>query len=254
MSLSLHLVSDLDGTWIPAEGNLGSLRELEALLGVNPGIVLTFATGRSLSSALSAIAASVKVLPRHFVTDVGTAIFHRMKDGSWAEDPEYAAWVGSRWDTHLLEGPIEGWLPFGVRRQPEVFASRRLALEVEAGQDVPRTAESLQTNLKMIGMVVDVLATGRCLDVLPKGVNKGAAADYLQTRFKLPRPMVACGDSENDISLFQVADHSVLMADSPLGFDFPGMPREGIRRASELGPMGILEVVLSLTTARVGVQ
>ncbi|MDP2875874.1 MAG: HAD-IIB family hydrolase [Holophaga sp.] len=254
MSISLHLVSDLDGTWIPSEGNLGSLRGLEALLVANPGIVLTFATGRSLSSALSAIAASVNVLPQHFVTDVGTAIYHRMEDGGWAEDPEYATWVESRWDTHLLDETIEGWLPLGVRRQPDVFAPRRLALEVESDQDVHRAAEALRTILKERGMVVDVLATGRCLDVLPMGVDKGAAAAFLQTHLPLPRPMVACGDSENDIALFQVADHSILMADSPLDLKFPGMPQERILRASGLGPLGILQVLLSLTTERVEIR
>jgi len=81
-NLSLHLVSDLDGTWIPAPGRLEGLRRLEAFLEGQPGIVLTFATGRGLASALALLAERVGRLPHHLVTDVGTALHHRMPGGS----------------------------------------------------------------------------------------------------------------------------------------------------------------------------
>lgn len=248
MTRSLHLVSDLDGTWIHPEGGGETLRKLEAFLEAHPGIVLTFATGRSLHSALRVLSGVVQVWPRHFITDVGTALYHRQEDGNWTEDADYSAWVESRWNPEPLDRRFEWWIPSGVRRQPRVLATRRLALEVTGGREVLTAAEDLRENLEKIGMAAEVLATGSCLDVLPCGVDKGAAAAFLQARYALPRPMVACGDSENDLGLFRVADLPVLMADSSLSLDASGMPTERVRRSSFSGPEGILETLRALVT------
>ena len=252
MSLSLHLVSDLDGTWIPSEGMEEGLRQLEAFLGANSGIVLTFATGRSLASARQVLASRVKVWPSHFITDVGTAIHHRQLDGVWAEDKEYAAWVESRWDGPGFESMGEAWIPEGVERQPDVIAHRRLAFHVAPWRDVAESAEELRASLARMSLAAEVLATGQCLDVLPVGVDKGAAAVFLHSHLGVPRPLVVCGDSENDIGMFKVADLPILMADSPLTCDSSRVLWDRLHRPHSPGPMGILETLLSLAQGKDG--
>ncbi len=246
METTLHLISDLDGTWIPAGPDRRPLRKLEAYIASRPDLTLTFATGRSLRSALRSFGQLLRVWPRNFIVDVGTAIFHARAGGAWVENGDYAAWVGSRWDTRPLAEAGPGWLPAGIRPQPGIAAVRRLALEVESWRDVPGAQAELRERLGRLGMIADVLATGRCLDVLPQGINKGAAAAFLQGRFQPSPPVMACGDSENDIALLGMADLPVVMVDSRLDHRNRDLPWERIHRTRFPGPRGILEALLTL--------
>ena len=246
METTLHLISDLDGTWIPGEPHWGALRKLEAYLLSRPDLTLTFATGRSLRSALRTFGDLLLVWPRHFIVDVGTALFHARLGGGWVEDGEYAAFVNARWDLTPLRDAGPNWLPAGIREQPGAFAARRLALEVESWQTVPKAERELRETLRRIGMVAEVLATGRCLDVLPTGINKGTAAAFLQARLHPSPPVMACGDSENDIALLGMADLPVLMADSRLDSRTTELPWERLHRTRFPGPRGIVEALLNL--------
>ena len=247
-NLSLHLVSDLDGTWIPAEDLDEGLRRLEAFLARQPGIVLTFATGRGLASALALLERRVVRMPDHLVTDVGTALHHRTRDGGWEEDRAYARWAGRRWPARLGAELARAGLPEGVRFQPEVTCRRRIALELEAG-DLALAAARLRATLGRLDRTVQVLPSHtRLLDLLPPGIDKGVAV----RRLGLPLPVVACGDSENDLGLWRIADLPVLMADSaldpdrpPSALDAPAWDRMVRPRAQ--GPAGILEVLEALS-------
>jgi len=128
--LSLHLVSDLDGIWLPAAGRKSDLERLEAFLGRHPGIVLSFATGRTLDSALSALSGMAERLPRYLVTDVGTAIYQRDAHGRWVELEDYARWVERRWDRPAVARAVLGALPGHVAPQSGVAPPRRLPLEL----------------------------------------------------------------------------------------------------------------------------
>lgn len=245
--LSLHLASDLDGTWLPAAGREGDLRALEAFLGRHPGVVLTFATGRTLESALAVLAGRVEVLPRFLVTDVGTAIFERQSKGRWVELGAYAQWVEERWDLEAVRGALLGALPAGVIQQSGVLPRRRLALEVQGGCGLGPAAEALALRLRAQGVEADLLASSeRCLDVLPRGVHKGAAIGYLQNCMGLPRPLVACGDSENDLEMLQGADLPVLMVRNSLTAKAQATLGAGLCRAQEPGPLGILHALAGL--------
>jgi phosphoserine phosphatase len=245
-----HLVSDLDGTWIPAPSRMEGLRRLEAFLAENPGITLTFATGRGLDSALALLGAWVRRLPQHLITDVGCALHHRQPRGGWAEDRDYAAWVQDRWDPALPGRLEEAGLPAGVRAQPGLSSPRRLALELAGDAQLPASAGQLRATLERLGLRAEVLASAdRCLDVLPPGVSKATAVLHLEQNRELPMPLVACGDSENDLSLWQLADVPVLMADSALSRDQPGLDWDRLIRPASPGPQGILEVLRRLKAA-----
>lgn len=245
--LSVHLASDLDGTWLPAAGREADLRALEAFLERHPGVVLTFATGRTLGSALAVLAGRVKVLPRFLVTDVGTAIFERKPEGRWVELEGYAQWVEHRWAFRAVAGALLGALPAGVVQQSGVLPRRRLALEVQGGCGLAQAAQALALRLRAEGVEADLLASSeRCLDVLPRGVNKGAAIGYLQNCMGLSGPLVACGDSENDLAMLQRADLPVLMARNSLTPQAQDTLGAGLCRAQEPGPLGILHVLAGL--------
>jgi len=245
-SLCLHLVSDLDGTWIPAPDRAEGLRRLEAFLQGQPGIILTFATGRGLASALALLEQRVGRLPEHLVTDVGTALHHRTPDGRWSEDQAYARWVEARWPAGLGRRLARAGYPEGVRPQAGVTPGRRLALEVEPDTSLALAASRLRGALAALGLQADVLpSNGHMLDVLPPGVDKAAAVRHMA----LALPVVACGDSENDLSLWRLADLPILMADSAVSPTLANAPWERMVRPRTPGPEGILEVLQGLASA-----
>lgn len=56
------------------------------------------------------------------------------------------------------------------------------------------------------------ISTPNCLDVMPKGVNKGNGIRHLAEQLSIDLTEVACiGDSENDISMFQTIPNSFVM-------------------------------------------
>lgn len=245
MDTSLHLVSDLDGTWIPTEERLKDLRQLEFFLSEVHGLILTFATGRTLHSALTAISGSIALWPNHFITDVGTASYHR-HGKRWFEDVEYGRMVDGLWDPKAAER-VAQHLPNGICRQSGLHPRRRLALEMMPGYDLSRSTEALRTHLARAWFPADVLPSNACcLDVLPKGVNKGTAVAFLERRIPTPSLLVVCGDSENDLGMFHKADVAVVMAGSPLTDDQLGYPGPRIIHPAGRGPAGILEALLQL--------
>lgn len=244
--LGFHLVSDLDGTWIPKRGDHGELRRLEASVHNHGGAVLTFATGRTFVSAMKLIKQWQLMEPEHLITDVGCALWHRWKKGIYEEDRVYASMVSSKWSEEAAERLLGFWLPKSVQRQFGVVATRRLALEPVAGYLIQRAEKDLRESMHACGMRADVLAShGRYLDVLPRGVDKGFAVSYLQSTFHLPRPLVCCGDSANDIGMLRFADHPIIMGDGFLGFDTPGLPRSRTYRTQSRGPAAIQSALLS---------
>lgn len=246
MDTTLHLVSDLDGTWIPRDGRAADLRDVEQYLVHLHGLILTFATGRTLHSAVTELSRRIQLWPSHFVTDVGTAVYHRTATGKWLEDAEYARKIDDLWDREAAER-ISLALPEGVRLQTGLRPRRRLALEVLPGFDLQRAGEELASHLTQALFAADVLPSNACcLDVLPKGVNKGTAIEYLESGIQLPSLLVVCGDSENDLGMFRLADLAVVMVDSPLQADALGVPLARVIRPTAPGPAGILEALSSL--------
>lgn len=247
MSLAVHLVSDLDGTWFPAEGDDGALRALEAFLASHPETVLTFATGRTLDSALDALDRTVRTYPRHLVTDVGTAIHHRSRDGGWVEDADYGQWVAARWSQPAAEGLLLSSLPPEVKRQTHLFPQRRLALHAASGTALPDAVRALAEALDAAKLRADVLASeDGCLDVLPEGVNKGSAVQHLARRREIPPTLVVCGDGRNDVEMLRLADVPVIMSGGVLHPDSLGLSADRVVQTSVPGPAGILDVLRRL--------
>lgn len=240
----VHLVSDLDGTWIPSPDQVGDLRQLEAALPALPGLRLTFATGRGFDSALALLDKHVHVFPHHLVTDVGTRIHHRTPEGGWVEDNGYAAGMQAIWDPELRGALTGEGLPPGIRFQAGVAARFRLALEVEDPIHLQRAAVDLQLRLVLRRHDAHVLASGgRFLDVLPEGVDKGTAVAYLERGREPGAILIGFGDTENDAGFLGRADLAGLMPGGPLEPGRDGLSPETAFLAPRPGPGGILALL-----------
>nr|WP_320133254.1 HAD family hydrolase [uncultured Holophaga sp.] len=247
MNEVLHLVSDLDGTWIRPCSPQAHLRALESHLKERERLVLTFATGRSLASSLSLLEAHVQFWPDHLITDMGTAIHHRRADGGWTQDADYAAHVAGTWDGSFLHFESELWRPEGLQPRPGGDSPFHLAFDILPGYRFRSLCAELQDRLQGLGVQVDVLGTHAGVDILPRGINKGSAALWLRRACGLSGPLVACGDTENDLELMADADVAILMPDAPLKTN---SRRKRIRHTffpRDPGPAGILQALRSQT-------
>lgn len=247
MGKQFHLVSDLDGTWLPQNESSDDLHKLEAFLDANPEVTFTVATGRTLESAITVMERTLRRMPEHLITDVGGALYHRIQANRWAEDLDYSARLDDVWDHESAQSFSLLWLPPGVRAQVGVDARHRIPLQMNQCASARDVLDLLKAELREIGLeAYPLLSSQTCIDILPKGTDKGSAAAYLHHALAARQPMIACGDSENDLGLFRVADWGILMADSHLGFGNSGLPRDKIMRTVTPGPMGILDSILKL--------
>lgn len=235
-----HIVTDLDGTWLPGPGQRSQLRDLEHALLTRPDVVLTFATGRTFTSALEAIDRWNLRPPHHLITDVGAAIFHRTLDGGWAEDQVWAGRVEASWDRFAAERLLAEGLPDSVCPQQGVVPIRRLALQVLIGRDCTLAERELGDACRATGLAADILAShGLYFDVLPPGVHKGSAVAFLQSSQDLPRPIVGCGDSANDLGLLEASDRPIVMLGGLADHEAPTDLIQRAHRTDVPGPQGI---------------
>lgn len=240
-----HLVTDLDGTWLPGPGQTDHLRRLEAAVAATSGAVLTFATGRTFAAAQEAMDRWSLRPPHHLICDVGTGLFHRLPSGAWAEDAAWISRVAGAWDAAAADRVARS-LPPGLEVQPGVQPRHRLALQVRAGGDLAEAEAALQDVCRSHGLAADLLPShGLYLDVLPQGVHKGSALAFLQDSLGLPRPVVGCGDSANDLGLFEAADHPVLMRDGLGDHEAPPWLLRRAHRTLVPGPGGIHRALIA---------
>jgi len=108
--------------------------------------------------------------------------------------------------------------------------------------------ESKQRFLKQVRKAgLDAVEGGRFLHI-SAGCNKGKAVNYLRKFYEkrkgVTHKLIALGDSENDISMLELADLPVLVR-SPVK-DFPRIRHDRVYRTTALGPAGWNEAILKL--------
>lgn len=237
--IPLLLISDLDGTWLPAPERRADLARLEAAVASAPRIHLAFATGRTLPAALEALEAVNSSGPRTLVTDVGCVLHRPDGNGGWIEDPVYRSAVEARWNEPAA-ARVLARLPEGIRDQPGISARHRLALQVDPGFDPVERAAPLAKILEAEGLKARIMPShGFYIDVLPIGVDKGFAVRFLREELRNCH-VVSCGDSENDLDLFRAADTALLMSQHHLEDGHLDELAPTLIRCTEPGPAGIL--------------
>ena len=245
MISNLHLVVEL-GTWVPQNGAPEALSKLEAYLAGRPGIILTLVTRGSLPAALEKVARSGQILPHHLIAEAGTSLFHRQESGAWIEDADYRVWAEAHWNVSALERFVQWGLPVWARRTLGGYSSRHLIFDLPEEGNASRSVTELKASLENNGLKGIVVQIGQAVEVVPQGVDRGTAVTFLHRNLASPGPLMVCGSTDLNLSLFQRADYPVLMADSSLDFETPGIPRKQIYRTSTGGPAGVQEILIQI--------
>jgi sucrose-6-phosphatase len=190
------IATDLDNTLVGDDrATFGLNRHLRSH---RSQITLVYATGRSYRSACQLLAEKKLLKPDYWITGVGTEIYHRdIPDTDWICDRS------GDWNRDKIVELIQLFPQFEFQPTEEQNP-RKVSLYLS-----PKASGEVVANLKDcllqngIGAQI-VFSSNRDVDILPKSVDKGKALAYLMLNLNIaPHATLVCGDSGNDISLFQ---------------------------------------------------
>lgn len=231
-----HLVTDLDGTFLPLPdepAHLQALQEFRRLRSTAP-FGLVFCTGRHFESTAAAMEESGLPCPDWIICDVGTSVYHRTESGFGLFTPYHhhlAERVGAQ-DRREVEQLLE--------------TVEHLSLQCESHQGPFKISyECVTPKLDpLVGTVADLLADRELayevhgsvdpfldcglIDVLPTGVSKAYAVIWLATHADFtPDEVIYAGDSGNDLSALSAGFRAILVSNASPGLDIKIRERLG---------------------------
>lgn len=198
----LVLATDLDGTLLA--GTHGARRRVRDLFagacaGARPTLV--FVTGRGLETVMPLLSDPTIPSPDYIIADVGATVVDReLRPVEPIQHELTAHWPGSQAVLRALAG-----FPQLVRQSvPQERRCSFLASEDAITPALRAAVEALDCEL--------LFSAGRYLDVLPRGVGKGAALRRLATVADFdPASVVVAGDTLNDLSMFEAGFRGVVV-------------------------------------------
>ena len=200
MPLSLF-VTDLDHTLVGDKHALGILNEHLRLLRQEKGTRIVYSTGRSLS-LYQALASNTDLLePDALIAAVGAEIYHT-HHSQFILDHNWSKKIALSWDRQQVVH-IASQFPRLVaqpKTEQRPFKASYFLSQAEAATVIAQLTEKLDNS----GLKTQIIySSGRDLDILPIGANKGLAMQFLQQTWQIaPANTIACGDSGNDLALF----------------------------------------------------
>jgi sucrose-6F-phosphate phosphohydrolase len=153
----------------------------------------------------------------------------------------FSGWIEpltTGWDAGRVRQALAGYPD--LARQPDEFQSEH-KISYFADDASPERIEEFARRLSKAEIKADlVYSSRRDLDVLPAGVNKGAAAAFLAQRWEIPPERVlVCGNSANDAALFIEPFRGVVVANAHE--ELRALAGERVYLATQPFALGVLE-------------
>lgn len=195
------LVTDLDGTLLGDDEALQAFRNRLRKSSVRMRLV--YASGRLVDDVQTLVLKRHLCAPDAVIGGVGTQI--SCSDGvpaAWCRPPS------TSWNATLVRTLLSD-----LALQPEPFQSE-FKVSYYLNDALPDVLDELSTRLTLAGLEADLIySSHRDLDVVPHGISKGSAASFLARRWRIPaQRVIVCGDSGNDLSLFQYGFRGVIVS------------------------------------------
>ncbi|USR90312.1 HAD family hydrolase [Phormidium yuhuli AB48] len=201
----LVLATDLDGTFLGGTVEQRS-RFYQYLQDHRQNVVLVFVTGRDLALVRQLYSEPGFPQPDYIIADVGTTVTCGQ---SFTPVAAVQDWIAQTWDNSnervrsLLEGepglelqPITPQYRVSYYYSPNQLQSDTLTRITNAGFDY-------------------ILSADRFLDVMPKGIAKGATLLKTLESLNLPREQtVVAGDTLNDRSLLETGLQGIVVGNA----------------------------------------
>ncbi|WP_369182232.1 trehalose-6-phosphate synthase [Streptomyces sp. Y1] len=200
--MSMSLITDLDGTLLG--GTPDERRRLRDALARRPEITVVFATGRGLASIRDVLRDPLVPRPRWIIADVGASVI----DGTdfTPVDPV---------QEHLRTGwPGPERVRAALRRFPALAYQHGVVQDGRCSYHLAPDGltDELTAAVEALGCTW-VYSADRYFDVLPREASKGGALLGLAGKLGWkPEEMLVAGDSLNDLSLYGLGAHAVVVA------------------------------------------
>ncbi len=196
-------ITDLDNTLVGDDEALANLNQHLSQHRNQHGTLLVYSTGRSPTLYHELRQEKDLLDPDYVVLSVGTLIYQHGND---APDPDWSGYLSEGWDRDEVMAIASHFSDLMVQ-PPSEQTDFKVSFYLEgtiAKEVIPRLDHALGDR----GLNVQlVYSSNKDLDILPKQGNKGAAVAFLQKKLGMAGDRtVVCGDSGNDLSMFQQAN------------------------------------------------
>ena len=239
------LITDLDNTLVGDD--LATERLNYYLVDRREHYVVVYATGRSYNSAKRLMRERKLIEPDYWITGVGTEIYFQERlDFDWANQistdwqrDAIASFVTSRFPQLQLQAkeeqnpwkvsfdllnsihePISQLQAVGKinRGYVECLATARSITLTTSAPPTKSTIDQLVNSLQAMKLKAQVIFSSNVdVDILPVNANKGNAVKYIQQKLGIAaNRTLVCGDSGNDISMFQQPVYGVIVNNAQL--------------------------------------
>ncbi len=232
---SILLITDLDHTLV---GDDLATQTLNAHINRHrQHYHLAYATGRSLKSAYALMQERNLLVPDYWLTGVGTEIYRQTQssdqiapptelnlDLSWAnlikdnwQRSAIASFVGARFLMLKAQEASEQnpWKISYRLVSPDRGYDKSDAQSDNQPNNQPNTdtIKRLAIDLQRLNLEAQIIFSSDIdVDILPTKANKGNAVRYLGEKLNIPSDRtLVCGDSGNDISMFQQSTYGVIV-------------------------------------------
>lgn len=204
------LVVDLDA--ILAQGVAQDQEALSmALHEVRDSLVLVYVSGRRVAEQVEAIEQQGLLLPDYIVSAVGTEVY-RMPGEHPLDDWE--RYIGAGFDREEIVAYLANHRPQLQLQPAEQQTPLKISYLLKEAQ--LEQLDALQRELFKSELAVKIIYSHDLyLDVIPQRAGIGAAVKFLVDSLLLfPNQVFVCGDSGNDIDLFQYGFRGIVVANA----------------------------------------
>ena len=205
-------VTDLDNTLVGDDAALIRLnQELDShRQQYNSKIV--YATGRSLYLYRLLAEAKSLLTPDALITSVGTEMYFDEKHEEY--DPEWAKILSQGWDRAEIVEIASQFkeLQSQPKSEQNPFKISYYLAESVAKETIAQLKSALDRNGFKIKLIY---SAGQDLDLLPRNGDKGLAVKFLRQKWNIAaEKTMVCGDSGNDISMFQGQEKGLIVGNA----------------------------------------
>lgn len=226
------LATDLDGTLLG--GRQSDRMRLYRLITERDDIRVVWMTGRGLESVLPILSDPTVPTPDYVIADVGATV---VGGGDQASVQPLQSQIAQRWPgAHAVLEALEG---LGLQRQ-EVPQERRCSFYL----DDHTVLSEVEDRVAVLGCHA-LYSAGKYLDILPKGVDKGATLRALVEHLGISdNDVLVAGDTLNDLGMFEAGYRAVAVGKSEAGLLAATRSMDNAYHANAAGAGGIIEALM----------
>ncbi len=205
-------VTDLDNTLVGDDTALDHLNRELASHREQYNRKIVYATGRSLYLYRLLAEAKSLLQPDALITSVGTEMYFDKSQTQY--DPQWANILSQGWDREEIVAIASQFseLQSQPKSEQNPFKISYYLAESVAEEVLPKL--KLALNSKGYGIKL-IYSAGQDLDLLPRNGDKGLAVKFLRQKWGISaEKTIVCGDSGNDISMFQGHEKGLIVANA----------------------------------------